>query len=146
MNTIVTAAPRAHVAATNLWWAAPLAGITAAVINSVLFFAADSLGLIVPTALVQGQPLTVVPVIISSIMPAVVAGIVYALLGRFTRRPWAIFRTVALALVVLSFVNPFLGIPGITVSMGLALNLMHVVVAGAVLYFFGKYATVGEAA
>lgn len=145
MNATVTSASGARVVAANLLWAAPLAGITAAVLNAMLFFAADSLGLIVSTALVQGQPLTVVPVLISSIMPAVVAGLVYALLGRFTRRPWPIFRTVSVVLVVLSFANPFLGIPGITVPMGIALNLMHLVVAGAVLYFFRKYATVEAA-
>jgi hypothetical protein len=40
--------------------------------------------------------------------------------------------------MVLSFINSFMGIPNVTLAYALVLNLMHVVVAGAVLYFIGK--------
>jgi hypothetical protein len=39
---------------------------------------------------------------------------------------------------VLSFINPFMGIQGVTTGYALVLNVMHVVVAGSVLYFIGK--------
>jgi hypothetical protein len=42
------------------------------------------------------------------------------------------------AIVLLSFINPFVAIPHITVAYGIALNLMHVVVALALLYFIKK--------
>ena len=40
--------------------------------------------------------------------------------------------------MVLSFINPFMGMPNVTLAYALVLNLMHLVVAGAVLYFLGK--------
>jgi hypothetical protein len=45
---------------------------------------------------------------------------------------------VAIVLLLLSFINPFVAIPHITVAYGIALNLMHLVVALALLYFIIK--------
>ena len=66
---------------------APLTGLAAAAINAVIFFIARSLGFIPEAVLVNGQPLTVVSVIVSSILPVLVAAGVFALLGRFTKNP-----------------------------------------------------------
>ena len=46
----------------------------------------------------------------------------------------------AVVLVILSFASPF-SIPGVPPAMGIAVNLMHVVVAGLTIYAFRRYAT-----
>ncbi len=120
---------------------APLAGLAAAGVNAVIYFVAHSLGFIPASVFVNGQPLTVVPVIISSILPVLVAAGVFALLGRFTKNPVRVFTILAVVLTVISFVNPFMGIPGVPLPMAIVLNVMHVVVAGLVVYAFTRYAT-----
>jgi len=120
-----------------------MAGVMAAGVatglNALLFFIFKALGIIVDTIFIQpNQPLTVVPIIISSILPSLIASLVFFLLEKFTKNGFKIFRIIALVLMVLSFINPFMGIPNVTVAYALVLNLMHVVVAGAVLYFLGK--------
>ena len=119
----------------------PLAGLVAAVINAVLFYIGTATGaipadLIIPNA---GKPLTVIPVIIASFVPAIAAGLVLALLNRFTKRPLRIFNIIAVILLLFSFSSPF-SIPGVPVGMIIMLNLMHIVVAGAVLVAFNRLA------
>ncbi|GAB3641669.1 DUF6069 family protein [Spirosoma arcticum] len=118
---------------------APLAGLIAAAVNAVLFYIGTATGaipasLIIPNA---GQPLTVIPVIVASFVPAIAAGLLLALLNRFTKRPLRIFNIIAIILLVLSFSSPF-SIPNVPVGMVVILNLMHVVVAGAVLGAFNR--------
>lgn len=129
------------IVAKKLLWAAPLAGAIAAVINTVLFFIGTSSGLIDSSILIPGAnaPLTVVPVIASSIIPSIVAGLVLAGLNYFLNKPWRVFTIVAGVLLVLTFANPFMGIPGIPLGMGIWLNVMHVMVAGSVLYCFNRF-------
>jgi hypothetical protein len=120
-----------------------MAGVMAAGVatglNALLFFIFKALGIIVDTIFIQpNQPLTVVPIIISSILPSLIASLVFFLLEKFTKNGFKIFRIIALVLMVLSFINPFMGIPNVTLAYALVLNLMHLVVAGAVLYFLGK--------
>jgi hypothetical protein len=122
--------------------AALAAGSTAACINSVLFFLFRALSIITADVFVQAnQPLTVVPVLLFSIVPSLVAGVVFYLLCRYTPNGFRIFSIVAIVLLLLSFANPFMGIPGIPVAMGLALNFMHIVVAASLLYFFKQTRT-----
>lgn len=129
------------IVAKKLLWAAPLAGAIAAVINTVLFFIGTSSGLIDSSILIPGAnaPLTVVPMIASSIIPSIVAGLVLAGLNYFLNKPWRVFTIVAGVLLVLTFANPFMGIPGIPLGMGIWLNVMHVMVAGSVLYCFNRF-------
>lgn len=129
------------IAAKKLLWVAPLAGAVAAAINSVLFLIGSAVGLIDAAVLVPGMntPITIVPVIMSSIIPSLVAGLVLAGLNYFLNKPFKVFRIVALVLLILSFANPFMGIPGIPLGMGIWLNVMHVVVAGTVVYCFGRF-------
>ena len=60
------------------------------------------------------------------------------ILEKFTKNGVKLFSIIALVLMVLSFINPFMGMPNVTLAYALVLNLMHLVVAGAVLYFLGK--------
>ena len=120
-----------------------LAGAKAAgvsvIINAVLYFIFKALGVFTDDIFLQpGQPLTVVPVIISSILPSLVGACIFFLFEKFSSKGFTIFSIVAIVLMLLSFMNPFVAIPHITVAYGIALNLMHVVVALALLYFIKK--------
>lgn len=120
---------------------APLAGLIAAVLNAILFLIGSSTGaipadFIIPNA---GQPLTLVPVLVASFVPAIAGGLVLALLNRFTKRPLRIFTIITLLILVLSFMSP-LSIPGAPVGMIVILELMHVVVVGVVLIAFNRLA------
>lgn len=123
--------------------AALLAGITSAVINSILFFLFRAIGLIDNTVFIRdNQPLTVLPVLIASLIPSLLAGVVFYLLARYTKNGYRIFSIIAIVGLLASFANPFMAIKGLPVSMGIAMNLMHIVVVVALLYFFKR--TSGE--
>lgn len=131
------------IAAKKLLWVAPLAGAIAAGINSILFLIGSAIGLIDPAVLVPGMntPITIAPVMMSSFIPSLIAGLVLGVMNYFLNKPFKVFRIVALVLLILSFANPFMGIPGIPLGMGLWLDVMHVVVAGTVVYCFGRFTT-----
>lgn len=124
--------------------AAPLAALAAAVLNAVLFFVGKSAGLVdasvgMPKPDGGVEPISIVQVVVSSIVPVLLAAGVLALLNRFSANPLRVFGILTAVLLVLSFANPFLGLPGIPMGMGILLDLMHVVVAGSVWYFFSNY-------
>ncbi len=116
----------------RLIWVALLAAIAAAVANVLVYFAgvatgAISLSVLFPSAAGE-SPLTVGMVVVISVVGAVGAAVVFALVGRFSRRPIRTFRIVAAGVLALSFVPP-LTIPGAPLSMVLTMELMHVVAA-----------------
>lgn len=118
------------------------AAVVAAVLNAILFYAFHGMGVITDTIFIQpNQPMTIVPVVISSIVPTLIASLVFFLIEKYTQNGYSIFRVVALVLMVVSFANPFLGIQGIPVGYAVVLNLMHVVVVVALLYFLRKKIT-----
>jgi hypothetical protein len=75
------------------------------------------------------QPLTLGPVIVSSIVGALGATIVFAVLGRFARRPIRLFRIIAVVVLLLSFLNPVVALSDASLQMILTLEFMHAVVA-----------------
>ena len=120
-----------------------MAGLMAAgaatVVNAILFYIFHAAGIIVDTIFIQpNQPLTVVPIVISSIVPTLIATLVFFLFEKYTNNGFKIFRIISLVLMTLSFVNPFIGIHGVTMGYAIVLNIMHVVVVGALLHFIGK--------
>lgn len=123
-----------------------MAGLMAAgvatVVNAILFFIFHGAGIIVDTIFIQpNQPMTIVPIIISSIVPTLIATLVFFLLDKYTKSGFKIFRIIAIVLMLVSFLNPFMGIQGVTIGYAIALNIMHIVVVGALLYFIGKSVT-----
>jgi hypothetical protein len=118
-----------QVAFKRLLWAGPLAAISAAVANAVVYFVAFALGAMPRDFVVQGSgPITLAPVVFSSLIGAAGATLVFAVLALLTRRPIRTFRVVAVVVLVLSFATP-LTIPGAALPMILTLELMHVVAA-----------------
>ena len=123
-------AGKERIAYRKLPWVALLAALIAAVTNTLVYFAASGLGFIPQSVLIttpSGEhPLTVAPVVVSSVVGAIGAAIVFAIIGLFAPRPVRLFRTVATVVLVLSFAMP-LTIPGAPVAMILSLEVMHVV-------------------
>ena len=118
-----------HVAFKRLLWATPLAAVAAAVGNAVVYFVASALGAMPQDFVVQGSgPITLAPVVLSSLIGAAGAAVIFAVVVLLSRRPIWIFRIVAVVALVLSFVTP-LTIPGAPLSLILTLELMHVVAA-----------------
>lgn len=109
-------------------------------VNAALFLAFHGAGIITDSIFIQpNQPLTIVPIIISSTLPTLVASMVFFLMEKYTKNGFKNFMILSAVLLALSFANPFLGIKGVTVGYALALNLMHVVIV-AFLYVFIKRA------
>ena len=119
--------------------AAAVAGVISAVVNSILYFIFHATGVIPDDVYIQeNQPLTLVPVLISSFIPSLLAGVVFYLLCRYTQKGFRYFSILAIILLLLSFANPFMAIKNIPLSMGIALNVMHIVVVTSLLYFFKR--------
>lgn len=103
--------------------------LKAAAINAIVYFAASGLGFISQNTLVPTpggeQPLTLAPVVVSSVIGAIGAAIVFAQIGMFARRPVRLFRIVATLALVLSLTMP-LTIANAPLSMVVSLEAMHV--------------------
>lgn len=69
--------------------------------------------------------MTVGMVAIASVIGAIGAAIVFAVIGLFARRPVRLFSIVAVVVLVLSFATP-LTIPSAPFSMILSMEVMHV--------------------
>ncbi len=106
-----------------------LAALVAAAANAIVYLVAAAAGTMPQDVVVNGQgPMTLPMVATTSVFGAVAGTAVYALVGRFARRPVRVFRVVAAVALVLSFVGPFT-IPGAPAAMIATLLLMHVVAA-----------------
>lgn len=117
-----------------------LAGLAASIMNSALFYAFKNLGAINDTVqIMPGEPLGVHNAIISSILSSVIASIVYFLIALFARDAFRIFQRIAWIMLLLSFFSPFLFIPEVPVGYAISLNIMHIVVAAAVIYIMKKH-------
>lgn len=90
--------------------AALLAALAAALVNALVYFAASGLGTISQNVLLPSpmgmSPLTVGLVVTTSVIGAIAAAAVFAVIGLFARRPVRLFRIVATVVLVLSFAMP----------------------------------------
>ena len=123
-----TAPPKPTVTLRGALTAGLTGGLIAAVINLVIYFAAQGLNggpLVVetPQAPTPG-PLPLVGVLLFSILPGVVAGLIYWALARFTRHPARWFLAVSVVVFGLFVPGP-LGAASGAVAVW-ALELMHV--------------------
>lgn len=104
------------------------AGVVAAIVNALLY----ATGVIDQSvATPQGQPITLVPVVLFSLVPNVIGGVVFWAM-RNTGRPMRLWTVTVTVVTVVSFVTPFT-LSGAPLSMVLALIAMHVVAGAAAL-------------
>lgn len=116
-----------------------IAAGTSVVINAILFFIFHATGIITDSIFIQpNQPLTIVPVIISSVLPSLIGASIFFLFEKYSNNGFKIFSTVSLILLILSFANPFFGISGVTLAYAIVLDVMHIVVALSLLYFIKR--------
>lgn len=109
-----------------------LAALVAAAANVALYIVAMAAGAMPQDVVVNGQgPITLPMVVTASVLGAVGGTVVYAIIGRFTRRPVRVFWVVAVVALVLSFGGPFT-IAGAPAAMIATLLLMHMVAAAVV--------------
>ncbi len=148
MSTAALSLNNDRVAPRKLLWAAPLAGLAAAAGNLAVFGLAKGL-LALPLAMPAmgpnpAAPLGLAQVIIASILPALAAALLLALLGRFSRRPVRLFQIIAGVGLVLS-----LGAP-LTLAADLATRLvllsMHLVASLATTAVLSTFGTQPEPA
>lgn len=116
--------PSEGVACGRLWWVGLLA-IAAAVAANALMRAGVVALFDVPAGF---EALMLEEVVLSTVIGVAGATGVYAIVGWFAQRPIRSFRIIAAVALLLSFVPP-LTLPGASVSILLALGLMHVVAA-----------------
>ena len=118
----------------KIWWVTLVAAGVAAVINAIIFIIGDALGAFPKTVLLpsNNEPLSLGAVIFISIVGVIAGGIVFAVIGRFSRRPIRLFTIVALVFLVLSFGSPF-SVPNAPAGYIIALLLMHVVAGLAII-------------
>lgn len=120
-----------QIAYRRLLWVGPLAGLSAAVANAVVYLVASAVGAMprIDVSGLTGQgPITLGAVVLESFVPALLAAALFALFGQFTRRSVRNFRVLAAVLLVLSFASPLnlLEVPTVMIA---TLFIMHVVVA-----------------
>jgi hypothetical protein len=102
--------------------------VVATIANVITFYAGKAAGffpedVIIPNA---GQPLTVMPVVISSIITAIGATALFLLLSKFfAHNASKNFTVIAVLFLLVSCAGPF-SIPNAPTTMILGLNLMHV--------------------
>ena len=114
------------------------AGVSA-IINILLFFIFKGMGIITDDIFVKpNEPLTATPVIFASILPTLVASVVFFLFEKYSKNALRNFRNLSIVLLVLSFINPFMGIKGVTIPYAIALDIMHIPIVIALFYFIGK--------
>ncbi len=109
----------------RLLWLGPLDAVIAAIANVLVRTSSVALFDILP----DFQPLTSGPVVVSSIVGALGATIVFAIVGRFARRPIRLFCIIAVMILLLSFLNPIVALWDAGLQVILTLEFMYVVVA-----------------
>ena len=113
--------------------------VVASVINVILFHIFHYFGIITDDIMIQPDTsLSAMPIIMSATIPTLLASIVFFFLNKYTTNGFKIFRVIAIILLILSFMPPFFGIPNVTIPYAIALNTMHVVVVGVLLYFLNS--------
>ncbi len=116
-----------------------IAGGASAIFNAILFYTFHAARVLVDTIHIQpNTPLTIAPIVISSILPSIIGSIVFYFIEKYTSNGFKIFRIVSILLVTLSLISPFTNIPKVTFGYAMVLNVMHIIVAGELLYFIGK--------
>jgi hypothetical protein len=120
----------------KLWWVGLVAAAGAAIANLILFLITRGLGIPYimplqgPDAALEALPASMV--IIASVVPAIGATILFAILGKFLAQPIRVFWIIAAVFLVISFAGPFTFPTAVALSTKIGLTLMHVVAGAAI--------------
>jgi hypothetical protein len=115
-----------------------LTASAAIITNVIIFFIFKSTGIFTDTILIDGKvPLTVLPIVISSTVPTLIAALVFFLFEKFSSKGYRNFSILSVVLVILSLFSPFT-IPNVTTGFALGLDVMHLTIVFYLLYFLKK--------
>ena len=135
MSTIISSNQAQKVAPiSKLWWVGLVAASGAAIANLILFLITRGLGIPYimplqgPDAMLEALPASMV--VIASVVPAIAATILFAILGKFLAQPIRVFWIIATVFLVISLAAPLTLPAAVALSTKIGLTLMHVV-AGA---------------
>jgi len=139
MNTqIANTLSNKEISTSKLWWVIP-AGIFAGIIPNVIFYYIVSRLLREPLLVPEqfpppdAVPLLVGDVVLFSIIFALGAGMVFALVAHFSQRPIKTYLIISTTVLILSFALPLKApTPPVTMPAKLTLLAMHVIGAIAV--------------
>lgn len=102
--------------------------ITVLVLNLVVYFVSDAAGWIPETLPESAEAFGMVSVILYSIIPLALGGVVLTMLCRWTNHPVLMFALMAAVVFIASLVAP-LTIAGASTSLTLVMVAMHVITA-----------------
>ena len=102
--------------------------VTVLVLNLVVYFVSDAAGWIPETLPESAEPFGLVSIVLYSIIPLVLGGVLLALLCRWTTHPVIMFALIAAVVFIASLVAP-LTLAGASTSFKLVLVSMHVITA-----------------
>lgn len=118
-----------------------VAGVGGAVINAILWFIGNAVG---------GMKIPLVPVIAFSVIGVVIGGVLYWLLGKFTKRPITLFTIIAIVFLVAYGIMPIMALsnppaPGLELfntTTTVVTELMHIVSGALAIGAFTRIARV----
>lgn len=117
-----------------------IAGVVALVVNAALYFAGAAMNAFPPDALTpMGVPVDIAAIASMSVMSTLAAIVGYFVLTRFLSpaRARQIFLILALLVVLAMAATPF-GITNVPTMQIVLLEVMHIVLGGALAYFIVK--------
>jgi len=122
----------------TIWRNGITAALIAAVVNVILFFVGQALNAFPSTVITpMGQPITVGPVAIVTILSILVGTLGYTILSRLTANSNRWFTIIAAVVLIGMAITPFT-LPGAPVLMIVILELMHLVAGGTAIYFLTR--------
>jgi hypothetical protein len=116
-----------------------IAGVGGAIINTILWIIGNAVG---------GMKLPLLPVAGFSVIGVAIGGVLFWLLGKFTKKPFTIFTIVAVVFLVLyafappSMINapPAPGMEAFNTTTVVVLEIMHIVSGGLAIWAFTRFA------
>ena len=110
------------------------AGIVAAIINAILFAIVGIPADQVVERAGTTETIGLMNVVMASIIPAAIAGLIFAVIAKFVPNPFLVFNIIAALVFLYTFFGPLNSIPTASNQTLILLEVMHVVVGVAVMY------------
>jgi len=135
---MTTAISQPKPALSAIWRNGGIAAIVAAVVNAILFILGSAAGGFPASVLTpMGVPIMLTAVLLMSIVPILIGTLGYTILSRITTNPGRWFTILTVIILIVMFVTP-LQLAAAPILMVVLLEIMHLVVGGAAIYFLTR--------
>lgn len=119
----------------RLLWAGPLATLLAVLVNLLFYGVTKALGQQYILPLDGGSsnlgPMPILMPIVVTLVPGLLATVLFGLLMRLARSPVVVFLSVCVAALILSFGGPF-NLPSASLATKILLSIMNVIAGGII--------------